>query len=188
MLALYGICAALHFHGPVAPRHQDVKLQATLEAPPARAPTPATARLNTQDPTLAIPLDLPSKLKVHGPPNHASAARRASEPCRCPPMEPIVLGYICGTNALILPPPPQVRPVPPSVSVEFKKHATAMAMARRSPPVASPPARGRAGVTEWSHEYAMRRSASLSQGSQSWLPPWQRPTGLHGLSSSFYRQ
>ena len=45
-----------------------------------------------------------------------------------------------------------------------------------------------AGVTEWSHEYAMRRSASLSQGSQSWLPPWQRPTGLHGLSSSFYRQ
>ena len=83
---------------------------------------------------------------------------------------------------------PQVRPVPPSVSVEFKKHATAMAMARRSPPVASPPARGRAGVTEWSHEYAMRRSASLSQGSQSWLPPWQRPTGLHGLSSSFYRQ
>ena len=82
---------------------------------------------------------------------------------------------------------PQVRPVPPSVSVEFKKHATAMAMARRAP-VASPPARGRAGVTEWSHEYAMRRSASLSQGSQSWLPPWQRPTGLHGLSSSFYRQ
>ena len=87
-----------------------------------------------------------------------------------------------------LAPSPQVRPVPPSVSVEFKKHATAMAMARRSPPVASPPARGRAGVTEWSHEYAMRRSASLSQGSQSWLPPWQRPTGLHGLSSSFYRQ
>ena len=31
MLAFYGICTALHFHGPVAPRHQDVKLQATLE-------------------------------------------------------------------------------------------------------------------------------------------------------------
>ena len=79
MLALYGICAALHFHGPVAPRHQDVKLQATLEAPPARAPTPATARLNTQDPTLAIPLDLNAKLKVHGPPKHALAARRAAQ-------------------------------------------------------------------------------------------------------------
>ena len=81
--------------------------------------------------------------------------------------------------------PPQVR-LPPSVSVEFKNHATAMAMARRAP-VASPPARGRAGVTEGARG-AMRRSASLSQGSQSWPPPWQRPTGLHGLSSSFYRQ
>ena len=39
MLALYGICIGLHFHGPVAPRHQHVKAQATLEAPPARAAT-----------------------------------------------------------------------------------------------------------------------------------------------------
>ena len=80
MLALYSIATALHFHGPVAPRHQDIKLsQATLEAPPARTATPVPARLNTQDPTLAIPLDLPSKLKVRGPPNHASAARRAAQ-------------------------------------------------------------------------------------------------------------
>ena len=187
MLALYGICIGLHFHGPVAPRHQAVIAQATLEAPPARAPTPATARLNTQDPTLAIPLDLPSKLKVRGPPNHASAAPRENQPRRRPPMEPIAAWSRKMYPSQLAPSPPQVRPVPPSVSVEFKKHATAMAMARRAP-VASPPARGRAGVTEWSHEYAMRRSASLSQGSQSWLPPWQRPTGLHGLSSSFYRQ
>ena len=80
MLAFYGICTALHFHGPVAPRHQAVKAQATLEAPPARPTTPATARLNTQDPTLAIPLDVTHKLKVRGPPNHASAARRVPQP------------------------------------------------------------------------------------------------------------
>ena len=56
MIALYGLCNALHFHGPVAPRHQDVTMRgATIEAPPARSTTPATARLNTQDPTLAIP-------------------------------------------------------------------------------------------------------------------------------------
>ena len=79
MLALHGLSMALHFHGPVAPRHQDVKLQATLEAPPARPPTPATARLNTQDPTLAIPLDVPSKLKARAPPNDASAAPRAAQ-------------------------------------------------------------------------------------------------------------
>ena len=91
MLALYSIATALHFHGPVAPRHQDIKLsQATLEAPPARTATPVPARLNTQDPTLAIPLDLPSKLKVRGPPNHASAARHTCEPFRRTPMEPIV--------------------------------------------------------------------------------------------------
>ena len=81
MLALYGICTALHFHGPVAPRHQDVAMRsATLEAPPARPPTPATARLNTEDPTLAIPLDVPHKLKARAPPSHASAARRAAQP------------------------------------------------------------------------------------------------------------
>ena len=79
MLAFYGICTALHFHGPVAPRHQAVKAQATLEAPPARPTTPATARLTTQDPTLAIPLDVPHKLKVRGPPNLASAAPRAAQ-------------------------------------------------------------------------------------------------------------
>ena len=89
MLALYGICVGVHFHGPVAPRHQDVKLQATIEAPPPRAAAPATARLNTKDPTLAIPLDLPHKLKVCGPPNHASAAPRAVQPRRRSPMEPI---------------------------------------------------------------------------------------------------
>ena len=124
---------------------------------------------------------MPSKPKVRGLPA-CLAAHRAAQPRHRPPRD-----TIGGTKPYLHPLLPQVRPVPPSVSVEFKKHATAMAMARR-PPVASPPARGRAGVTEWSHEYAMRRSASLSQGSQSWLPPWQRPTGLHGLSSSFYRQ
>ena len=80
MLALYGLCTALHFHGPVAPRHQDVTMRgATLEAPPARPTTPATARLTTQDPTVAIPLDVPTKLKARAPPKHASTAPRAAQ-------------------------------------------------------------------------------------------------------------
>ena len=72
-------------------------------------------------------------------------------------------------------------PVPPSVSVELKKRAASAA--RRAPP--SSLQRDRTGVTEWLDEYSQRRSASLQEH---WLPPWQRPSGLHGLSSSYYRQ